>query len=110
MGPPAMIEPEPVYIPPPPPGPSSEELAALVDAHGFSGALLKMVRELQDQTLADLASRTRISERYLEALEKEEADALPSATFVRGYVREVARALNVDPDPLVAGYMQRLLG
>ena len=85
-------------------------MAALVDEHGFSGTLLKKVRELQGQTLADLAGRTRISERYLQALEEEAADTLPSATFVRGYVREVARSLHIDPDPLVARYMERLLG
>lgn len=102
--------PEPVFIPEPPPGPSAEEMAVLVDEHGFSGALLKKVRELQGQTLADLAGRTRISERYLQALEDEAADTLPSATFVRGYVREVARSLHIDPDPLVARYMERLLG
>ncbi len=100
----------PVYIPEPPPGPTPEEMSVLVDEHGFSGTLLKKVRELQGQTLADLAARTRISERYLKALEEEAADTLPSATFVRGYVREVARSLHIDPDPLVARYMERLLG
>jgi hypothetical protein len=110
--PPALPDPmpAPAFVPEPPPGPSAEEIAALVDEHGFSGALLKTVRELQGQTLADLAARTRISERYLQALEEEAADTLPSATFVRGYVREVARSLHVDPDPLVARYMERLLG
>jgi cytoskeleton protein RodZ len=83
-------------------------LSSLVDEHGFSGALLTAVRERLGQSLHDVADRTRISVRYLEALEREEVDALPSATFVRGYVREVARSLHLDPDPLVSGYMARL--
>jgi hypothetical protein len=107
-----VIPPAPSAPPPPPraeaPGLPAEVLSSLVDEHGFSGALLTAVRERLGQSLHDVADRTRISVRYLEALEREEVDALPSATFVRGYVREVARSLHLDPDPLVSGYMARL--
>jgi len=111
--PPPALAPRPSAPPPPPPRPEapglpSDVLDALVDEHGFSGVLLRAVREKQGQSLHDLADRTRISVRYLEALEQEEVSVLPSTTFVRGYVREVARCLHLDPDALVAGYMQRI--
>ena len=88
----------------------AEVLDGLVDEHGFSGSLLRAVRERQGQSLHDLADRTRISVRYLEAIEQEEVDVLPSTTFVRGYVREMARCLHLDPNALVTGYMQRISG
>lgn len=85
----------------------AEEVSMLVDMHGWSGALLKTVRERLGLTIQDVADHTRISVRYLEALEIESREGLPSATFVRGYVREVARMLQLESDPVVAGYMRR---
>ena len=87
-----------------------EQAARLVDEHGYGGTLLKVVREKLGLTLQDVADHTRISVRYLEALEAEEQGSLPSATFVRGYVREVARMLQLEADAVVAGYMRRLEG
>jgi curved DNA-binding protein CbpA len=89
---------------------SAEDLARLVDEHGYSGALLRAVRELRHITLQDMADHTRISVRYLEAIEGEVWDGLPSATFVRGYVREMARMLGLDDGEVVAGYMRRSSG
>ena len=37
-------------------------------------------------------------------------DALPSATFVRGYVREMARLLGLHEEQVVTGYMRRFSG
>ncbi len=85
-------------------------VADLADEHGYSGAFLRAVRERLGLSLRDVADHTRISERYLEALEAEARDTLPSATFVRGYVREVARMLHLDADAVVGGYMGRLSG
>ncbi len=85
----------------------ADELAALIETHGLSGALLKAVRERRQVSLQDMADHTRISVRYLEAIEAEAFDGLPSATFVRGYVREMARMLELDDRELVNGYMRR---
>ena len=86
---------------------SAEDIARLVDRHGWSGGLLRAVRELRGLSLDEISDSTRITLRYLEALEREEQDVLPSATFVRGYLREVARVLQLDADTLVAGYWRR---
>ncbi len=87
---------------------SAEEVARLFDRHGCGGALLRAVREARGQTLQDVSSTTRISVRYLEAIEGDAFDQLPSSTFVRGYVRELARLLRLDEAQVVAGYMKRI--
>ncbi|TNE90217.1 MAG: hypothetical protein EP330_09165 [Deltaproteobacteria bacterium] len=84
-----------------------QDMQRLIQAHGYSGRLLRAVRELHGMTLQDMADTTRISVRYLEGVENEAQDVLPSATFVRGYVREMARLLELDDQAVVAGYMQR---
>jgi cytoskeleton protein RodZ len=76
--------------------------------HGYSGGLLRAVREAKGITLQEVADSTRISVRYLEAIEGDAHDRLPSATFVKGYVREVSRLLKLDEESVVTGYMRRL--
>jgi cytoskeleton protein RodZ len=43
----------------------------------------------------------RISLRQLEAIESDHYQSLPGAVFVRGFVRNYARLLNLDPAPLL---------
>ncbi len=89
---------------------SSEDIARMVDAHGYTGALLRAVREARGLTLDKISADSRISLKYLEALEADDFGSLPSATFVRGYVRELARQLRLDVDAVVSGYMRRFSG
>jgi hypothetical protein len=86
-------------------GPSVEDWVAEL---GWSGALLRRVRETRGLSLRDVGDATRISARYLEALESDDRDQLPSATFVKGYLREIARLLELDEAALVSGYLRRL--
>lgn len=87
-----------------------DEVARLVDIHGYSGGLLRAVREAKGVALSEVAQTTRISVRYLEAIEGDAHDRLPSSTFVKGYVREIARLLKLDEEAVVRGYMLRVQG
>lgn len=84
--------------------------ARLVDEHGYTGALLARAREARGLSLQDVADATRISVRYLDALEADRFADLPSITFVKGYVRELARLLGLDAEAVVAGYVRRIGG
>jgi len=55
-------------------------------------------------SLEEIAAATRISARFLEALEKEQWDRLPGGAFNRGFIRSIARFLGIDEDGLVAEY------
>lgn len=70
------------------------------------GQELAAVREERGLALSDVAQQLKFSPRQLEALEQENLDALPGATFTRGMVRSYARLLKLDPEPLV----QRISG
>lgn len=87
---------------------SSDPVPGWVAELGFSGALLRRIREARGLSLVDVAERTRISHRFLAALESERAAELPPATFVRGYLQQLAVLLHLDPEPLVRGYLQRV--
>jgi hypothetical protein len=70
------------------------------------GATLRGARERRGLTIEQVAQETRISARFLEALEAEEFDALPAPVYVRGFLRSYANFLKVDPQPL----LDRLVG
>lgn len=90
--------------PAPPPKPK-DPIAALADRYGYDGRFLRGVRDLRGVSLDEVAKNTRISLRYLEALEENGYDRLPAGTFVRGYVRTLARMLQVDENAVADGYM-----
>jgi cytoskeletal protein RodZ len=66
------------------------------------GLVLRQERLRQDLSLSDIAGQTRISERYLEAIEQENFETLPGVVFTRNFVRQYASALKVDPEPILA--------
>jgi flagellar biosynthesis protein FlhG len=72
-----------------------------------TGAFLKKVREVRGLELGEISQRTKISERYLRALEEEQFGEMPAAVYVRGYVTEYARALRLDPQRAAESYLAR---
>lgn len=65
------------------------------------GARLKAAREAAGMGLGEVADRLKLSMRQLEAIERDDFAILPGATFVRGFVRNYARFLQIDPEPLM---------
>lgn len=66
------------------------------------GDLLRSAREKAHFTLEDLSEDTHIKLDYLIALEENNFDALPAATFIKAYIRNYARLFNLDEKPLLA--------
>jgi cytoskeleton protein RodZ len=60
------------------------------------GERLRIAREAQGLDLAEIASRTRIPQRHLEAIEKGHYIGLPSVTYAMGFAKAYARAVGVD--------------
>lgn len=68
---------------------------------GF-GARLKAGREAKKLAVADVAAKLKLTSRQVEALESEDLSHLPSEVFVRGFVRNYGRLVDVDTDSLIA--------
>ncbi|MHB8539685.1 MAG: RodZ domain-containing protein [Candidatus Acidiferrales bacterium] len=65
---------------------------------------MKREREMRGVSLEEISAATRISVRFLEALENEQWERLPGGIFNRGFIRSVAKFLGLDEDGLVAEY------
>jgi cytoskeletal protein RodZ len=66
------------------------------------GQILSQAREEQELSLDEISVLTRIREKYLAAIEADNLDILPSSVQQKGFVRAYARALGLDPAPLIA--------
>ncbi len=65
------------------------------------GARLRAAREARGIALQEVASTLKLGARQVEALETGDWQVLPGATFVRGFVRNYARLVQIDPSPLM---------
>jgi cytoskeleton protein RodZ len=68
------------------------------------GEHLKREREMRGVSLEEISAATRISTRFLEALENGQWDQLPGGAFNRGFIRSTARFLGLNEDSMVAEY------
>lgn len=66
------------------------------------GRELAEARERRNQTVAEIAQQLKLSPHQIEALEADDYARLPGAVFVRGFVRNYARLVELDGEALVA--------
>ncbi len=66
------------------------------------GEQLRAAREKAGVSLQDLAKNLKLGLKQVEALENGDWASLPGTTFIRGFVRNYARAIGIDQAPLMA--------
>ncbi len=57
------------------------------------GAYLKKEREAKNISLQEVSRLTKISEIYLDCLEKDEYEKLPKGPFVKGYISSYSKSI-----------------
>ena len=72
------------------------------------GQELQNERNRQGLTSADISSKLRITQRYIEQIEAGDADQLPAMTYVIGFIRSYANLLKLDSASLCASLKQSL--
>ena len=71
------------------------------------GARLKKAREGANFSLQDISDRTKISLRFLAAIENDDFSALPGRVYIFGFTRAFARAVGIDEESLLAALEKR---
>lgn len=72
------------------------------------GSILKKKREELGQDLLEISRTLKISYTYLKAIEDETFEKLPEEVYVKGYIREYAEILNIDPEIVIKAYNQQV--
>jgi transcriptional regulator with XRE-family HTH domain len=68
------------------------------------GEELRREREIRGISLKEIADATKISKRFLEAIERNDHNTLPAPVFTRGFIREYSRYLGLNCDEIVNRY------
>ena len=68
------------------------------------GGALRTARENQGLSIQDIASRLRLGSKQIEALETDNFTTLPEPTIVRGFIRNYAKQLKINVEPLLDAY------
>ena len=68
------------------------------------GEELRREREIRGISLKEIADATKISKRFLEAIERNDHRTLPAPAFTRGFVRAYARYVGLNSEEMVNRY------
>jgi cytoskeletal protein RodZ len=68
---------------------------------------LEVLRKRAGVSLDQIANATKISLRFLKAIEAEEYDKLPGGIFTTSYLRQYALAIGYDEDALLAHHSRK---
>lgn len=70
------------------------------------GSYIKRERQLRGFSLEEISRATKISLRYLSALEADNYNSLPAEAFVKGFLRSYAQCIGLDPHEVMLVYEQ----
>lgn len=73
------------------------------------GQELRRERELRAIPLKEIANTTKVSFRYLQALEEDRLDILPGPFFIKGAIRAYAETIGVDENYFLNRYHEDML-
>jgi cytoskeletal protein RodZ len=72
------------------------------------GDILKNRREELGQDLREISNTLKIKYDYLKAIEDGTLENLPQEVYVKGYIREYAEHLRIDPEAAINAYVQQI--
>ena len=80
----------------------------LVGEMELIGARLNQARLMANVALQDIADRTKISLRFLSAIENDDFSALPGRVYIFGFTKAFARAVGLDEESMVAALREKM--
>ncbi|MCC7441649.1 MAG: helix-turn-helix domain-containing protein [Bdellovibrionales bacterium] len=88
--------------------PSRDELSRILDGESeWHGPVIRKVRELQGLSLEELSEYTKITKKYIRAIEDEDYASLPAPVYLRGFVVQIAKKLRIPHERAATAYLAR---
>lgn len=78
------------------------------ETNEFDGSALRRARMRRGVELDQISDVTKVTVKYLQAIEEEAFDRLPASVYVRGFVTAYARAIGLDARRVSTSYMKRV--
>lgn len=74
------------------------------------GSTLKAAREARGLSAEDIADQTHIFIQVIEKIEADDFSRIPAPVYGRGFIKHYAECVGLDPEPLVAEFMEAYTG
>ena len=74
----------------------------------FDGAVLRRIRLSRGVEIEEISELTKINQTYLRFMEEDRYHDLPAPVYIRGFLREYAKCLRLDPRRVTESYLERL--
>lgn len=88
------------------PSPTTEVSTPTVSYGSGCGNVLKAAREAQGLSIHEVCSQLRLGIKQIQAIEQDDFEKLPQPSIVRGFIRNYARLLNIDVQPILEAYQR----
>jgi curved DNA-binding protein CbpA len=74
----------------------------------FDGEVLRRIRVSLGIELEEISSITKINEQHLRSIEGNQYDVLPAPVYLRGFLKQIAKCLSLDPGQVADSYTNRM--
>lgn len=85
---------------------SSPQPVSMALSGSGCGNVLKAAREAQGLSIHEVCSQLRLGIKQIQAIEQDDFEKLPQPSIVRGFIRNYARLLNIDVQPILEAYQR----
>ncbi len=74
----------------------------------FDGEVLRRNRESLGIELEEISAITKINDQHLRSIEANHYDELPAPVYLRGFLKQIAKCLSLDPAQVADSYSNRM--
>ena len=85
-----------------------QRIEAILSEARLSGPQLKELRNAYGIELSEIYALTRINRDIMTAIEADRFEELPATVYVKQFLKNIARILQVDPTRVVEGYLEAM--
>jgi DnaJ-class molecular chaperone len=79
-----------------------------VEGGPYRGKVLKQIREKMGIELQAISKETKINIKILEFIEEEVSEKLPALVYLKGFLKNYAQSLGLDPQRVIEEYIHSL--
>ncbi len=74
----------------------------------FDGEVLRRIRVSLGIELDEISSITKINDQHLRSIEGNQYDVLPAPVYLRGFLKQIAKCLSLNPSQVADSYTHRM--
>jgi flagellar biosynthesis protein FlhG len=74
----------------------------------FDGEVLRRIRVSLGIELEEISAMTKINDQHLRSIEANHYDELPAPVYLRGFLKQIAKCLSLDPARVADSYSNRM--